>query len=242
MPFNIIMDDLRHTHSLEVTTDNILEGNIAVPSVSNCLHLVLIVIESMITVSPPIQTPQLWVFSLLKIRAASRWWWWSATQSLIMNTRQQVKWTNFWEVWNLDFSKLPILWSKSCLPWICFGQIFTPDFLRFSSPGTFEESVFRCTYTKYDPLLYLYMYLQVHCNWVKGATFSNALWQFYLNLFSSCCSVTPWCFPVFFVKVWTPPEDQWTQEDSELLQIAQPSMKTLFPEWMNEWMNEWINK
>lgn len=33
MPFNIIMDDLRHTHSLEVTTDNILEGNIAVPSV-----------------------------------------------------------------------------------------------------------------------------------------------------------------------------------------------------------------
>lgn len=34
MPFNIIMDDLRHTHSLEVTTDNILEGNIAVPSVS----------------------------------------------------------------------------------------------------------------------------------------------------------------------------------------------------------------
>ena len=35
MPFNIIMDDLRHTHSLEVTTDNILEGNIAVPSVSS---------------------------------------------------------------------------------------------------------------------------------------------------------------------------------------------------------------
>lgn len=33
MPFNIIMDDLRHTHSLEITTDNILEGNIAVPSV-----------------------------------------------------------------------------------------------------------------------------------------------------------------------------------------------------------------
>lgn len=33
MPFNIIMEDLRHTHSLEVTTDNILEGNIAVPSV-----------------------------------------------------------------------------------------------------------------------------------------------------------------------------------------------------------------
>lgn len=33
MPFNIIMDDLRHTHSVEVTTDNILEGNIAVPSV-----------------------------------------------------------------------------------------------------------------------------------------------------------------------------------------------------------------
>ena len=34
MPFNIIMEDLRHSHSLEITTDNILEGNIAVPSVS----------------------------------------------------------------------------------------------------------------------------------------------------------------------------------------------------------------
>ena len=33
MPFNIIMDDLRHTHSLEVTIENVLEGNIAVPSV-----------------------------------------------------------------------------------------------------------------------------------------------------------------------------------------------------------------
>ena len=78
MPFNIIMDDLRHTHSLEVTTDNILEGNIAVPSVSNqvaiCLHLVSIVIESVITLSPPIRTPQLRVFSLLKIRAASSIW------------------------------------------------------------------------------------------------------------------------------------------------------------------------
>ena len=34
MPLDIIMDDLRHTHSLEVTIDNILQGNIAVPSVS----------------------------------------------------------------------------------------------------------------------------------------------------------------------------------------------------------------
>ena len=34
MPLDIIMDDLRHTHSLEVTVDNILQGNIAVPSVS----------------------------------------------------------------------------------------------------------------------------------------------------------------------------------------------------------------
>ena len=41
MPFNIIMEDLRHTHSLEVTTDNILEGNIAVPSVSALRESVL---------------------------------------------------------------------------------------------------------------------------------------------------------------------------------------------------------
>ena len=41
MPFNIIMEDLRHTHSLEVTTDNILEGNIAVPSVSDIPQLEL---------------------------------------------------------------------------------------------------------------------------------------------------------------------------------------------------------
>ena len=34
MPLDIIMDDLRHTHSLEVTIDNILQGNISVPSVS----------------------------------------------------------------------------------------------------------------------------------------------------------------------------------------------------------------
>ena len=45
MPFNIIMDDLRHTHSLEVTIENVLEGNIAVPSVRfyelsfRCLNL-----------------------------------------------------------------------------------------------------------------------------------------------------------------------------------------------------------
>ena len=35
------MEDLRHTHSLEVTTDNILEGNIAVPSVSDVPQLEL---------------------------------------------------------------------------------------------------------------------------------------------------------------------------------------------------------
>ena len=46
MPFNIIMDDLRHTHSLEVTTDNILEGNIAVPSVSTIPTILVILLLS----------------------------------------------------------------------------------------------------------------------------------------------------------------------------------------------------
>ncbi|XP_031572346.1 E3 ubiquitin-protein ligase AMFR-like isoform X3 [Actinia tenebrosa] len=33
VPFNIIIEDLRQTHSVELTTDNFLEGRIAVPSV-----------------------------------------------------------------------------------------------------------------------------------------------------------------------------------------------------------------
>ena len=33
----------------------------------------------------------------------------------------------------------------------------------------------------------------------------------------------------FFTQVWTPPEDQRTVEDSELLQIAQPSMTKNLP-------------
>ena len=48
------------------------------------------------------------------------------------------------------------------------------------------------------------------------------------NLFNVCgCWVLKADF--FFTQVWTPPDDQRTVEDSELLQIAQPSMTKIFP-------------
>ena len=48
------------------------------------------------------------------------------------------------------------------------------------------------------------------------------------NLFNVCgCWVLKADF--FFTQVWTPPDDQRTVEDSELLQIAQPSMTKILP-------------
>ena len=44
-------------------------------------------------------------------------------------------------------------------------------------------------------------------------------------------NVDGWVLKVnfFFTKVWTPPKDQRTVEDSGLLQIAQPSMTKNLP-------------
>ena len=53
----------------------------------------------------------------------------------------------------------------------------------------------------------------------------------YREIWMENLNVDGWVLKVdfFFTQVWTPPEDQRTVEDSELLQIAQPSMTKNLP-------------